>query len=291
MGKRLWEEDPLSRELYQKANQILGLDLTELSFEGPPEELNQTVNAQPAIFLHSMAALNLLKREGVKPQAVVGHSLGEYSALVGSGVLSFEDGLRAVKLRGELMQGAGEKQSGTMAAIIGLKADQVEEMCREVGGLVKVANYNSPLQMVISGEVGAVEKAVELAKEKGAKRAVLLKVSGAFHSPLMEPAKGKMREFLSEVEFHPPQIPFFSTVSAQREDEPIRIRKLLEDQITSPVRWTEAVEGLSALNAQASLEVGPGKVLSGLLKRINRETKVYPVSDQEEMRMFLENAP
>lgn len=289
MGKKLWEEDPPSKELYERANQILGFDLAKLCFEGPSEELNQTINAQPAIFLHSMAALELLKREGLKPEAVAGHSLGEYSALVASGGLSFEDGLRAVKLRGQLMQEAGEEQSGTMAAIIGLITDQVEELCREVEGLVKVANYNSPLQMAVSGELEAVEKTVELAKEKGAKRTIRLKVSGAFHTPLMGPAGEIMEEFLSGIEFHPLQLPFFSTVSAQREDEPSRIRELLEDQITSPVRWTETVEGLSALNPEIFLEVGPGKVLSGLVKRIVKGIKAHPVSDQEELKIFLEN--
>ncbi len=289
MGKKLWEEDPPSKELFERANEILGFDLARLCFEGPVEELNQTVNAQPAIFLHSIAALDLLKREGLKPLAVAGHSLGEYSALVASGVLSFEEGLRAVKLRGELMQGAGEERLGTMAAIIGLITDQVEELCREVEGLVKVANYNSPFQMAISGEVEAVERAVELAKAKGAKRAIQLRVSGAFHTPLMGPAKERMERFLERLEFYPPQVKFFSTVSAQREDMPPRIRELLEDQITSPVRWTKTVESLAALNPEIFLEVGPGKVLSGLVKRIARGIKVYPVSDQEELRDFLGN--
>ncbi len=289
MGKRLWEEDPASKELYGKADQILGFDLAKLCFAGPSEELNQTVNAQPAIFLHSIAAFNLLRREGLKPDAVAGHSLGEYSALVACGVLSFDEGLRAVKLRGELMQAAGEEQSGTMAAIIGLIADAVEEICWGVEGVVKVANYNSPLQLAVSGEPEAVGKAVELAKEKGAKRAIHLKVSGAFHTPLMEPAREMMNEFLSGVEFHPPEVTFFSTVSAQREDEPKRLRELLGDQITSPVRWTETVENLAALHPDAFLEVGPGKVLSGLVKRIERGTRVYPVSDLEELKDFLEN--
>ncbi len=289
MGKKLCEGNPPSKELYQRANQILGFGLAELCFAGPSDEFNQTVNAQPAIFLHSIAVLNLLKREGLEPLAVAGHSLGEYSALVACGILSFEDGLRAVKLRGQLMQWAGEKQSGTMAAIIGLKPGQVEEICRGVGGVVKVANYNSPLQMVISGEIGAVEKAVELSKERGAKRAIQLKVSGAFHTPLMESAKKRMEEFLNRLEFYSPQVPFFSTVSAKKEDEPNRIRELFGDQITSPVRWTETVEGLSALHSDAFLEVGPGKVLSGLVKRITGGIKVYPVSDQEELKIFLEN--
>ena len=289
MGKRLWEGDPSSRRLFEEANGILGFDLARLCFEGPAEELNQTVNAQPAIFLHSIAVFNLLKREGLRPEAVAGHSLGEYSALVASGVLSFEDGLRAVKYRGQLMQAAGEEQAGTMAAIIGLIADAVEEICSEVEGVVKVANYNSPSQLAVSGDWKAVERVVELAKEKGAKRAIPLKVSGAFHSPLMAPAKERMGEFLSRVKFHPPQVKFFSTVSAQGVDEPNRLRELLQDQITSPVRWTETVEGLAALQSDAFLEVGPGKVLSGLVKRIVRGTRVYPISDQEELRDFLGN--
>jgi len=288
MGKKLWG-DPLSKELSQRAYPFMGFDLADLCCAGPSEELNQTINAQPAIFLHSIAVLNLLKREGLEPLAVAGHSLGEYSALVACGILYFEDGLRAVKLRGQLMQWAGEKQSGTMAAIIGLKPDQVEEICRGAGGVVKVANYNSSLQMVISGEVGAVEKAVELAKAKGAKKAIQLRVSGAFHTPLMGPAKERMERFLERLEFHPPQVPFFSTVSAQREDMPPRIRELLRDQITSPVRWTETVKSLSALHSDVFLEVGPGKVLSGLVKRITGEIKVYPVSDQGELKIFLEN--
>ena len=268
MGKDLFSEFPAAKEVFQKADATLGFSLSKICFEGPEEELKKTKNTQPAIFLHSLAVWKILDPKDAA--MVAGHSLGEYSALVAAGALTFEDALKLVRLRGELMQKAGEENPGTMAAIVGLDAQVVGEVCCTAWkeGIVQAANFNSPGQIVISGSVSGVRKGMELAKERGAKLVKELVVSGAFHSPLMQSAKDGLKAALDKVEIRDAKIPVYANVTAKPVQEANEIRTLLFEQVTSPVRWHETIMNMAADGATSFIEVGPGKVLQGLVKRI-----------------------
>ncbi|HEX9005768.1 MAG TPA: ACP S-malonyltransferase [Bacteroidota bacterium] len=262
------ERDERARALVARADRILGFPLSEVMFRGPEQELRQTRNTQPAIFLHSMIAVTLLA--GEPPAMAAGHSLGEYTALVAAGALSFEDGLRLVRLRGELMQRAGETAPGTMAAVVGLEPAGVEAVCREASaaGIVQPANFNAPGQVVISGSVDGVHRAMELAKQRGAKMVKELVVSGAFHSPLMQSAQEGLRTALGATRFTDARLPVYTNVQAEPVTRAEEIRALLLAQLTSPVRWEELVRHMARDGARRFLEVGPGKVLQGLVRRI-----------------------
>jgi [acyl-carrier-protein] S-malonyltransferase len=291
MGKDLFDANPGVKELYQKANDIMGLDLATICFEGPEEKLKQTEITQPAIFVHSMAVYELIKDDFPAPAAVAGHSLGEYSALVAAGSLSFEDGLKLVKIRGELMQKAGTEQPGTMGAIIGLEANVVNDICESLDstGIVCAANFNSPGQIVISGDVEAVREAMVIAKAKGAKRAVELVVSGAFHSPLMASAADGLSEALKKAEINNAIIPVYTNVEATPTHKKSEIRELLFKQLTHPVRWEEIIYSMSSDHIKEYYEIGPGKVLTGLNKRINRELSSIPVGTVSDINSLKNN--
>jgi [acyl-carrier-protein] S-malonyltransferase len=280
MGKDLYEAYPEVKELYLKANEILGYDIAAISFEGPEDKLKQTYITQPAILIHSIAASKLVK--GKDAQFAAGHSLGEFSALIAAGALSFEDALKLVKLRGELMQKAGEENEGTMAAVIGLDAAKIEEACKEASaeGIVQVANYNSPGQIVISGSVSGVQRAMALAKEKGAKLVKQLVVHGAFHSPLMESARPEFKAALNDVEFKKLRIPVYANITAKpfaADASGDKLRENLYNQLTSSVRWDESVVNMINDGADEFIELGPGKVLQGLIKRIDQKVKISGV--------------
>ena len=269
MGLDLYENSPVAQELFEKANDILGFSITDVMFEGTADELKQTKVTQPAIFLHSVILAKVIG-DDFKPEMVAGHSLGELSALVANGVLSFEDGLTLVSKRALAMQKACELQDSTMAAVLGLEEAVVEDTCKEVEGVVVAANYNCPGQLVISGEVAAVEKACELLKEKGAKRALLLPVGGAFHSPLMEPAREELAKAIEETTFNTPTCPVYQNVVAKAVTSPDEIKENLIAQLTAPVRWTQCVQAMIADGGTEFVEVGPGKVLQGLMRKIDR---------------------
>ncbi len=272
MGQDLYEKYASAREVFDQANDIMGFDLKKICFEGPEEELKKTYITQPAIFVHSVAVFNILQEKGVTFDAAAGHSLGEYSALVAAGVLSYPDGLRLVKERGRLMYEAGINQPGTMAAIIGLDEDQVYAICDQVKdvGIVQPANFNSPGQVAISGEVQAVRAAMEKAKEAGAKKAVELVVSGAFHSPLMQAAQEGLKKALEETDFRDAKVPVYSNVEAKPVTDSNQIRDLLYRQLTMPVLWQNLIKNMISDGVTRTFEVGPGKVLRGLQKRIDR---------------------
>jgi [acyl-carrier-protein] S-malonyltransferase len=267
MARDFFEQDARAREMMETADRIIGAPLSRICFEGPEEDLRQTRNTQPAIFLHSVVAASLLTH--VTPAMLAGHSLGEYSALVVSGALTFEDGLRLVRLRGELMQHAGEQQPGTMAALVGLSPEATEELCREASaaGVVQPANFNSPGQIVISGSAEGVRKAMELARTRGAKMAKELVVSGAFHSPLMESARRGLKAALDRTTIRDARIPVYANVTAEPVTEAGAVRDLLYRQLTSPVRWEQTVQHMVRDGATDFVEIGPGKVLQGLVKR------------------------
>lgn len=269
MGLDLYENSPLAQELFEKANNILGFSITDVMFEGSAEELKQTKVTQPAIFLHSVILAKVLG-DDFKPEMVAGHSLGELSALVANGVLSFEDGLKLVSKRALAMQKACEIQPSTMAAVLGLEDVVVEEVCASIDGVVVAANYNCPGQLVISGEIEAVEKACEVLKEKGAKRALLLPVGGAFHSPMMEPAREELAAAIEETTFNEPMCPVYQNVVAKAVTNPAEIKENLIAQLTAPVRWTQCVQAMIADGGTEFVEVGPGKVLQGLMRKIDR---------------------
>ena len=281
MGRSLYESFPEARRLFEEADRILGLGISKLCFEGPEELLRETRYTQPAVMVCSLAAFEALRARGLSPDIVAGHSLGEYTALVAAGVLSFEDGLRAVKARAELMAKASEERPGAMAAIIGLDERKVEEACREGSkeGIVVPANFNSPEQIVISGERKAVERAVEAAKRLGAKRCVMLRVSGAFHSPLMRSAQEGLEAELDGMGFKPPEVKLVQNVTGDFESDPDRIKENLIRQLTSPVRWTDSVERMIEEGAEVFVEVGPGRVLSGLISRISPRVKTISVQE------------
>lgn len=273
MGKDLYEQNRQAREIFEQADSIVGIPLSRICLEGPEEELKQTKNTQPAIFLHSIV-LSILYR-GQPAAMAAGHSLGEYSALVYAGALSFEDALKLVRLRGELMQRAGIEQPGTMAAVVGLEPSVVGEVCCEAWptGIVQAANFNSPGQIVISGSVAGVRKAMELAKARGAKMVKELPVSGAFHSPLMESAKTGLKAALEKTSIRDAGIPVYANVTAKPVQKAEEIRDLLYQQLTSPVRWEETVSNMSADGATTFVEIGPGKVLQGLVRRIRGDVE------------------
>jgi [acyl-carrier-protein] S-malonyltransferase len=283
MAKDLYEGNEKIHELFEKANEIMGFDLADICFNGPEEDLKQTNITQPAIFVHSVAIYQLLADKGISPDAVAGHSLGEFSALVAAGAFSFEDGLNLVKIRGELMHTAGQHKPGTMAAIIGLEKQQVEEVCNRASdsGTVCPANFNSPGQVAISGDIPAVHRAMEIAKELGAKRALELVVSGAFHSPLMEFAQTGLAEALEKADIKNSQVPVYSNVMAEANQDAAKTRELLLKQLTSPVRWSEIIENMIKDGVTLFVETGPGKVLSGLNRRINRDIECIAVGDLE----------
>ncbi len=269
MGKDLYDNSSLAKELFEKANEILGFRITDIMFEGTAEELKETKVTQPAVFLHSVILAKTL--EDFKPEMVAGHSLGEFSALVASGALSFEDGLKLVSQRALAMQKACEIKPSTMAAVLGLAEDVVEEVCASIEGVVVAANYNCPGQLVISGETAAVEKACEAMKAAGAKRALLLPVGGGFHSPMMEPAREELAAAIEATTFSNPVCPVYQNVPASAVSDADEIKKNLIIQLTAPVKWTQSVQQMIADGATLFTEVGPGKVLTGLIGKIDRE--------------------
>lgn len=273
MGKDLYDNNEEARALFEKANEILGFRITDLMFSGTDEDLRQTKVTQPAVFIHSVLSAMFLAGEKT-PDMVAGHSLGEFSALVCSGALSFEDGLKLVSARAQAMQKACELKPSTMAAIIALPDEKVEELCAQAPGIVVAANYNCPGQIVISGEIEAVNAACELAKAAGAKRALPLKVGGAFHSPLMEPARAELASAIEATEFHTPSCPIYQNVDAKPHTDPAEIKANLVAQLTAPVRWTATVQNMIADGATEFIEFGPGKVLQGLVSKISREVGV-----------------
>lgn len=267
MGKNLYDNSILAKEMFEKANDILGFDISKIMFEGTADELKQTKVTQPAVFLHSVILAKTL--EDFKPDMVAGHSLGEFSALVAAGVMSFESGLDLVHKRALAMQKACELQPSTMAAILGLDDEIVEKICSEINGIVVPANYNCPGQLVISGEIPAVEEACEKMKEAGAKRALLLSVGGAFHSPLMKPAEVELADAINQTEFKTPICPVYQNVTTDPEIQPDKIKKNLITQLTSSVRWTQSVKNMVKDGATEFIEVGPGNTLQGLVKKID----------------------
>ena len=269
MGKDLYESNALAKELFDQANEVLGFKITDMMFDGTAEELKQTKVTQPAVFLHSVISA-LCLGDDFQPSMVAGHSLGEFSALVAAGALSFEDGLRLVHARALAMQKACEAAPGTMAAIIGLSDEKVEEICAAVDGVVVPANYNCPGQLVISGEVEAVNAACAKMKEAGAKRALPLPVSGAFHSPLMQPAKEELQAAIESTEFHTPKCPVYQNFDAQPHTDPAEIKANLIAQLTGSVRWTASVQRMIADGADDFTECGPGKALQGMIGRIDK---------------------
>ena len=268
MGKDLYESNPKAKELFDKANDILGYRITDIMFNGDSDDLKQTKVTQPAVFLHSV--ISALCMEDFHPDMVAGHSLGEFSALVAAGALSFEDGLRLVYARAMAMQACCEKVPGTMAAIINLPDEAIEKVCSEIEGIVVPVNYNSPGQVVISGEVEAVKEACARLKEAGAKRALPLAVGGAYHSPLMEPARVELAAAIEKAEFKTPCCPIYQNVDAKPYTDPVEIKKNLLAQLTSPVRWTQTVINMINDGAEEFVECGPGTVLTGLIGRIQK---------------------
>lgn len=268
MGLNLNENHPLARDLFEQANHILGFPITDIMFRGSPEDLRQTRVTQPAIFLHSVILCQVLG-DSFKPGMVAGHSLGEFSALVANGVLGFEDGLRLVSKRAMAMQKACEAIPGTMAAVLGLDDKVVEDICATTDGVVVPANYNCPGQLVISGDVDAVNRACEKLKEAGARRALVLPVGGAFHSPLMEPAREELASAIEATEFGVPTCPIYQNVSATAVRDSAAIRKNLISQLTAPVKWTQSVRSMVKDGATTFTEAGPGNVLQGLVKKID----------------------
>lgn len=272
MGKDLYESSPTAKELFEKANEILGFRITDIMFAGTDEELKQTFVTQPAVFLHSVIMAKVLGEE-FKADMVAGHSLGEFSALVAAGALDFEDGLRLVAKRAAAMQKACEAQPSTMAAVLGLDDKTVEDICAEVDGVVVAANYNCPGQLVISGSIEAVDAACERLKAAGARRALRLPVGGAFHSPLMEPAKVELQAAIETAEFKNPICPVYQNVDAKPYTDPEQIKVNLIAQLTAPVRWTYIVENMLADGADSFMELGPGAVLQGLIKKVSRDVE------------------
>lgn len=279
MGKDLYENHALAKELFDKADNILGFKITDIMFAGTDEQLKQTNVTQPAVFLHSVISA-LCLGDAFKPDMVAGHSLGEFSALVASGALSFEDGLKLVAARANAMQKACEKNPGTMAAIIALPDETIENVCAEVskeGKVVVAANYNCPGQLVISGDKDAIAEACEKLKAAGAKRALPLMVGGAFHSPLMQPAKDELQEAIEKTSFSTPSCPVYQNVDAKPHTDPSEIKANLIAQLTSPVRWTKSVQNMIADGADEFIECGPGKALRGMIGRIDRSVNAHGI--------------
>ena len=270
MGKDLYDNSAIAKDLFNQADEILGFGLSKVMFEGTAEELKETKVTQPAIFLHSVALAKAIG-DSFKPDMVAGHSLGEFSALVANGVLNFEDGLKLVSQRALAMQKACELQPSTMAAVLGLQDERVEQICDETPGIVVAANYNCPGQLVISGEVSAIEIACERMKEAGARRALVLPVGGAFHSPLMEPAREELATAIEKTNFNGTKCPIYQNVTTTAVSDSEEIKKNLISQLTAPVKWTQSVQNMIKDGASHFTEVGPGRVLQGLVKKINSE--------------------
>jgi [acyl-carrier-protein] S-malonyltransferase len=277
MGLDLYENSPMAKELFETANEILGFCITDIMFEGTAEQLKQTNVTQPAIFLHSVILAKVLG-DSFQPEMVAGHSLGEISALVAADVLSFEDGLRLVSKRASAMQKACEIMPSTMAAVLGLEDQIVEQICETVDGVVVAANYNCPGQLVISGEVSAIEKACELLTEKGARRALVLPVGGAFHSPMMEPAREELAAAIKETYFNEPTCPVYQNVPATAVTTATEIKENLMKQLTAPVKWTQSIQSMITDGGTKFIEVGPGKVLQGLMRKIDRSVETTGAS-------------
>jgi [acyl-carrier-protein] S-malonyltransferase len=286
MGKKLAETSAAAKAVLERANTVLGFDLGDILFNGPEDRLTRTDITQPAIFTVSMMAMEAVKSEGISFDYAAGHSLGEYSALCAAGAFSFEDGVAIVRLRGSLMAQAGDKSPGSMAAILGLEADKLASVLRDAAasGTVVAANYNSPSQIVISGSVAGVQAAAKLAEAAGAKKVVVLAVSGAFHSPLMEFAVPGLKDGLAKMDIQAPKVPLISNVEARPVTDAEAIRTLLLRQLTSPVRWVESMQNALGLGCAEALEVGPGKVLMGLARGISRDMKVTPVENPEDLK-------
>jgi [acyl-carrier-protein] S-malonyltransferase len=286
MGKDLFENSQEARELFQRADDVLGFSLSKICFEGPEDELRQTKNTQPAIFLHSAVLLNLLKKSDVSFTA--GHSLGEYTSLLFAKSLNFEDALKLVRLRGVLMQKAGEEKPGTLAAVVGLEPDTVKQVCNDasVAGIVQCANFNSPGQIVISGSIAGVRQAMVLAKEKGAKMVKELVVSGAFHSPLMESAQHGLSSAIDSSNISEAKIPVYTNVSSKPIRSSSDIRESLKKQLTSAVMWEDSVRNMINDGAATFVEIGPGKVLQGLVKRINPDAKTFGIDKYKDLEQI-----
>lgn len=270
MGKDLYDASPLAKEMFDKADEILGFSITDLMFNGTDEGLKQTKVTQPAVFLHSVILAKVLGEE-FAPDMVAGHSLGEFSALVAAGALSFEDGLKLVSQRAIAMQKACELQPSTMAAIIGLDDEVVEKVCEEIDEIVVAANYNTVGQLVISGSIAGIDQAIERLNELGAKRAIKLPVGGAFHSPLMEPARVELEAAIDATDFSEPVCPIYQNVVATAQTDPAAIKENLKKQLASPVKWTQTVQNMLADGAVDFTEVGPGRALQGMIKKVDRK--------------------
>ena len=277
MGKDVYDNEPMAKELFEKANEILGFRITDLMFNGTDEDLKQTQVTQPAIFLHSVIMAKTMGHS-FQPDMTAGHSLGEFSALVAAGALSFEDGLKLVYQRAMAMQKACEIKPSTMAAIVGLDDQSVEETCNVIDDVVVAANYNCPGQIVISGSFEGIDKACEMLKGKGAKRALKLPVGGAFHSPLMEPARAELAEAIENTKLEIPVCPVYQNVDAKPQTDPTNIKANLNAQLTAPVKWTQTVQNMIADGADQFVEIGPGKVLQGLIKKIDRKVQTEGIS-------------
>ena len=282
MGKDLYESNETAKNLFEKANEILGYRITDIMFEGTDDDLKQTKVTQPAVFLHSVISA-ICMGDAFQPEMTAGHSLGEFSALVAAGALSFEDGLRLVYARAMAMQKACEAQPSTMAAIIGLPDEKVEEICAEVAkmgkGVCVAANYNNPGQVVISGDIEAINEACEKMKEAGAKRALPLKVGGAFHSPLMQPAKDELQQAIEQTGFKTPKCPVYQNVDGKPHTDPAEIKQNLIAQLTSSVRWTQCVQSMIADGATDFTECGPGKALQGMIAKISKEVAAHGIEN------------
>ena len=292
MGRDLYETYPEARALFDEADRILGFPLSRLCFQGPKEELNDTINTQPALLTVSVALLRLLELDRLSPAAVAGHSMGEYTALVAAGALDFADGLKLVRERGRVMKESGERSPGGMAAVLGLEAETVGEICQmasqDSGGIVQLANYNSPGQIVISGHREALGRALELARERGAKRVIPLAVSIASHSPLMRSAALALADVVAQVDFHPPRVPVVVNVTAAPITTAAEIREELVKQLTSTVRWVESVQHMIAQGVTTFVEIGPKNVLAGLIRRIDKSVRTVNVENVEGVKAFLE---
>ncbi len=287
MAKDLFDNSVEAKEMIRTADEAVGANLSYIMFNGPEEELKQTEYTQPAIFLHSVVLASLLRT--LRPDAAAGHSLGEYSALVAAGAIQFYEAMKLVRQRGLAMQYAGTVMKGTMAAIVGLQPDVVDNLCKEASsaGIVQCANFNSPGQIVISGSVDGVKKAMELCKSNGAKLVKELVVSGAFHSPLMEPAKERLQKALDETHFYNARFPVYANVTAKPVSDKDEIKQLLFEQLTSPVRWEETIQNMINDGIVEFYEIGPGKVLQGLVKRINPDVKVFGIDKYEDVYQYI----
>jgi [acyl-carrier-protein] S-malonyltransferase len=290
MARDFYESSQAVRGLYHKASEILGYDLADVSFNGPLEKLTMTVYTQPAILVHSLAILSEMQEKALEAEFVGGHSLGEYSALACAGVLSYEDAILAVRERSRAMQEACDVNDGTMAAMIGCDGDNLEKLLKEASqaGIVQPANYNSPGQVAISGSREAVEKTVEIARDFGAKKAILLQVGGAFHSPLMEPAQSRLESVLNNIDFKKARVEVVTNVEAVGHSEPDKLREQLVRQITSPVLWRQSLEYMADKGVERFVEIGPGKVLSGLVKRTIKGATIENIDTVEDLKKYME---